>query len=158
MISDEEYNYIFAQLTEMLRLDRREDIVAAVQAQITNLDAVPGSKLIEAENHFLHSEKGLSSVEQVEREVLSSYIYPPRERLEMLLRAIEAAYPVPIFVGLAALDSLHLDELRLEAPSQADVSFTLSRRELEDQRQHAQKLVHDIEQLRGYINQRGRAI
>jgi hypothetical protein len=152
MISDEEYNYIFDQLTQMLSLNGREDIVVAVQSQITNLDAVPGSKLIEAENHFLHSVKELSSLEQVEREVLSSYIYPPRERVEMMLRAVEAAYPVPIFVGLSALDSLHLKELRLEGPSQADVSFTLTRSELEEQKQHAQKLLHDIEQLRGYIN------
>lgn len=72
----------------------------------------------------------------------------------MLLRAIEAAYSTPIFVGLAALDLLKQKELRLEGPSQADVSFTLSRSELEEQKQHAQKLLHDIGQLREYINQR----
>jgi hypothetical protein len=183
MLSREECNDIFDQLVQMLYAGGREDVIVEVKEQIANLDAVPAKKWIEATEHFLpqttntvkkktyllnqrplpfieaqvaeFSEKEPSSLEDLEDGVLSDYFYPSYERLMLLLRAIEAAYSVPVMLGLTALDLLQQQEIRFEATSQREVSFTLSHAELQQQEEPAQKLIHSIEQLRQYIQQAG---
>jgi hypothetical protein len=182
MISDEECKQIFDQLVMMLQKQGRDDVVVAVQEQIKDLDALPANKLVDAEEHvrpqtllpsvkknkrisqqpslpFIEpqlaefSETELISSDELSEDALLSYLYPPVERLQLLINAIEAAFPVPIITALTAMNSLDQNVIRFEATSQKDDSFVLSRQELQQQEKNAHDFLRHIEQLRHYINQ-----
>ena len=181
MLSPEENEEIFAQLAQMLLSIGREDIIAEVQAQITDLDAIPAEEWMKAEEHFRPQPKQTSgkqhkraqnqphlfpmgpepltagssqsmpsSLEELEDGTLSAYFYPPHERLRLLLRAIDAAFSVPIIMGLTTLGLFEQEKISLEATSQKDASFILSIDELNEQEQNARNLLEVIEQLRAY--------
>jgi hypothetical protein len=181
MLSPEEYEDIYAQLAQMLLSIGRKDIVTDVYAQITELDAIPAKKWVEAEEHFrpqpqqtaqkrskrlpnqphlfsLEPEPPvvgsgqaiLSSLEELEDGILSTYFYPPHERLKLLLRAIDAAFSVPILMGLTTLHLFEQEKINFEATSHRDESFVLSIHELREQEKNARSLLDLVEKLRVY--------
>jgi hypothetical protein len=93
-----------------------------------------------------------SSLEELEDGTLSAYFYPPHKRLRLLLQAIDAAFAVPILMGLTTLRLFEQEKISFEATSRRDVSFILSVRELHAQEQIARDLLAFIEQLRSYAD------